>query len=149
MGRRFLRIQTGNSGETRFFRAVWGAILGLMRLNFLSVYQWQVPTSIAGPGATKTLTLDALQRPLSIEVKNNAAQVLASRAYQYDAAGDITQINSDLGKTEYGYDQLSRLTKATPDQSLQTLGLPAAQYSYDAVHNRTSSQHQAGSYPSF
>ena len=109
-------------------------------------YQWQVPTSIAGPGATKTLTLDALQRPLSIEVKNSAAQILASRAYQYDAAGDITQINSDLGKTEYGYDQLSRLTKATPDQNLQALGLPAEQYSYDAVHNRTSSLHQAGAW---
>ncbi len=109
-------------------------------------YQWQVPTRIQGPGATKTLTLDALQRPLSIEVKNTQSQILASRAYQYDAAGDITQINSDLGKTEYGYDKLSRLTQATPDHNLQALGLPAEQYSYDAVHNRTSSQHQAGAW---
>ena len=51
-----------------------------------------------------------------------------------------------MGNTEYGYDQLSRLTKATPDQGLQALGLPAEQYSYDAVHNRTSSQHQAGAW---
>ena len=36
-GRRFLGIQTVMSGKTRFFRTVYGAILGLMRLNFLSV----------------------------------------------------------------------------------------------------------------
>jgi len=32
-----LGIQTINSGEPRFFGRVWGAILGLMRLEFLSV----------------------------------------------------------------------------------------------------------------
>jgi len=37
MGRRFLGIQTVISRETRFLRTVWGAILGLMRLNYLSV----------------------------------------------------------------------------------------------------------------
>jgi len=37
MGRRFLGIQTVISGETRFLRTVYGAMLGLMRLNFLSV----------------------------------------------------------------------------------------------------------------
>jgi len=39
-GRRFLRIQTVVSRETRFFRTVWGVILGLMRLNYLSVRVW-------------------------------------------------------------------------------------------------------------
>jgi len=34
MGRRFLGIQTVISGENPFFRTIWGAILGLMRLNF-------------------------------------------------------------------------------------------------------------------
>ena len=47
MGRRFLRIQTGNSGETWFFTTVYGAILGLMRLNFLSLAE-----------ATLAMTLD-------------------------------------------------------------------------------------------
>ena len=107
-------------------------------------YQWLTATRIQTPGATKTLTLDALQRPLSIEIKNTAAQILASRRYQYDTTGNITQITSDLGTTEYGYDKLDRLTQAAPDQPLRNLGLPTEQYQYDAVHNRTFSGHQPG-----
>ena len=37
MGRKFWGIQAVISGETRFFRTVYGAILGLMRLKRLSV----------------------------------------------------------------------------------------------------------------
>ncbi|WP_183019393.1 RHS repeat protein [Delftia sp. UME58] len=107
-------------------------------------YQWLTATRIETPGATKTISVDALQRPLSIEVKNAAAELLASRHYQYDKAGNITQIDSDLGTTEYGYDNLDRLTKAAPDQPLKDLGLPTEQYQYDAVHNRTFSGHQVG-----
>lgn len=109
-------------------------------------YQWLTATRIETPGATKILSLDALQRPLSIEVKNAVSELLVSRHYQYDKAGNITQIDSDLGKTEYGYDPLDRLTKAAPDQKLQGLGLPAEQYQYDAVHNRTFSGHQVGTW---
>ena len=36
VGRRLLQIQTVISGKPRFLRTVWGAILGLMRLEFLS-----------------------------------------------------------------------------------------------------------------
>ena len=107
-------------------------------------YQWLTATRIETPGATKTLSLDSLQRPLSIEVKNATTQILASRHYQYDKAGNITQIDSDLGTTEYGYDNLDRLTKAAPDQPLKDLGLPTEQYQYDAVHNRVFSGHQMG-----
>ncbi|MDR2331505.1 MAG: RHS domain-containing protein, partial [Comamonas sp.] len=106
-------------------------------------YRWNVPTSIQTPGATKTVAVDALQRPTKIEVKNGS-NTLASRAYQYDKVGNITQIASDLGTTQYGYDSLDRLTQAVPDQSLQGLGLPAEMYSYDAVGNRVSSAHQPG-----
>ncbi|RRD55614.1 hypothetical protein EII20_14280, partial [Comamonadaceae bacterium OH2545_COT-014] len=117
-------------------------------------YQWMVPGQISTPGAIKTQTFDALQRPISIEVKsqtsnsqgNHTAQRLMSRLYQYDQAGNITQIKSELGQTDYGYDNLSRLTSAQPDQNLQALGLPAEQYSYDPVHNRTSSGHQPGAW---
>jgi len=109
-------------------------------------YQWNMPTVIQTPGATKSLALDALQRPTRIQVKNSSNQVLASKAYQYDKAGNITQIDSDLGTTQYGYDSLDRLTQATPDQSLQGLGLPSEQYGYDAVGNRTSSTHQPGAW---
>jgi RHS repeat-associated protein len=109
-------------------------------------YRWNVPTSIQTPGATKTVAVDALQRPTSIQVKSGNNQVLASRAYRYDKAGNITQIASDLGTTQYGYDSLDRLTQAAPDQSLQGLGLPTEMYSYDAVGNRTSSAHQPGAW---
>ena len=119
-------------------------------------YSWMVPTQISTPGASKTLSYDALQRPSGIEVKtsptthqtaaNQTAQILMSRLYQYDAAGNITQIKSDLGQTDYGYDKLSRLIQATPDNALQTLGLPSEQYGYDQVHNRTSSGHQSGTW---
>jgi len=37
MGRKFLGIQTVISGKTRFFRTVYGAILGFMQLERLSV----------------------------------------------------------------------------------------------------------------
>ena len=108
------------------------------------------PQQIQTPRVTKNQTFDALQRPTSIEVKNKpdsgTAQLLMSRLYQYDQAGNITQIKSDLGTTDYGYDKLSRLTSARPDNALQTLGLPSEQYGYDAVHNRTSSGHQPGAW---
>ena len=38
------------------------------------------------------------------------------------------------------------MISAQPDQTLQTLGLPHEQYDYDAVHNRTSSGHQPGTW---
>ncbi|MFC4927255.1 RHS repeat domain-containing protein [Delftia deserti] len=41
---------------------------------------------------------------------------------------------------------MDRLTKAAPDQKLQDLGLPTEQYQYDAVHNRTFSGHQVGTW---
>jgi len=107
-------------------------------------YNWQVPASIQTPGTTETLSTDALQRPTLIAVQNAANQTLASRQYQYDAAGNILQINSDIGQTQYSYDALNRLTRAAPDQSLQATGLPVEQYQYDPVGNRTSSLHQGG-----
>ena len=109
-------------------------------------YRWQVPTIIQGPGFIKKLTLDALQRPLAIEVKNASSQILSSRQYKYDSAGDISQITSEIGQTLYIYDQLSRLLKVVPDQHLQALGLPTEGYSYDPSGNRTFSLHQPGSW---
>ena len=60
--------------------------------------------------------------------------------------GNIVQIQSELGQTGYGYDPLNRLSKAEPDQALQTLGLPQEAYSWDAAGNRLSSAHQAGAW---
>lgn len=49
--------------------------------------------------------------------------VLLHRGYNCDAAGNITQIGSNLGTTAYGYDPLDRLTQVSPDNTLQVLGL--------------------------
>ena len=68
-------------------------------------------------------------------------------AYQYNAAGHISQRDTESGTTKYAYDKLSRLTKAEPPQLLQQqANLPIENYSYDAVDNRTSSTHQPGAW---
>ncbi|HUH57293.1 MAG TPA: hypothetical protein VL020_02125 [Pseudomonadales bacterium] len=96
-----------------------------------------MPERINTPGVSKTLAYDALLRPVRIEVKNQQAHLLAQRLYQYDATGNISQIESDLGVTDYGYDKLDRLIQANPSTALQALNLPQEQYSYDPVGNRT------------
>ena len=53
------------------------------------------------------------------------------------------------GEYVYIYDNLDRLTGATPQLSLRQSasnpnGLPDEKYTYDDVHNRISSQHQPG-----
>ena len=105
-----------------------------------------MPEHINTPGASKTLAYDALLRPVRIEVKNQQAHLLAQRLYQYDATGNISQIESDLGVTDYGYDKLDRLIQANPSTALQALNLPQEQYSYDPVGNRTVSAHQPGNW---
>jgi len=112
---------------------------------------WQdgIARRIQMPGVEKTIALDGLLRPASITVRSSgsgAPQALASRQYQYDLAGKITRIGSDLGQSDYQYDALARLTQTRPGQSLQALGLPAQEWGYDAVHNRTRSSHAAGAW---
>ncbi len=109
-------------------------------------YQWFKPTRIQSPGGIKTLTFDPLMRTSSLQVQGAGNQVLASRQYQYDLAGNIGRITSDLGQTDYGHDPIGRLTKAQPDATLQNLGLPIEQFAYDPVHNRISSAHQPGAW---
>jgi len=107
-------------------------------------YNWYAPGKISTPGTTETISVDALQRPTKIQVQNTASETLASRQYQYDATGNITSAQSELGQTQYSYDKLGRLTQAIPEQNLQTKGVPQERYSYDAAGNRTTSQHQNG-----
>ncbi len=145
-----LASHTYPDGSTQTYGYTQGQLAQITLPNSSEIryqnYQWNVPTSIQTPGAAKSLALDALQRPTRIQVQNGSNEILASKAYQYDKAGNITQIDSDLGTTQYGYDNLDRLTQATPDQSLQGLGLPSEHYGYDAVGNRTSSAHQPGAW---
>ena len=80
-------------------------------------YRWMQPQQIRTPGTTKTLSYDALQRPTLIEIRSgqNPNKLLAQRRYAYDEAGNIVQIQSELGQTGYDYDPLNRLSKAEPD----------------------------------
>ena len=145
-----LQSHTYPDGSTQSYSYSGGRLAKVILPNGSEInysrYSWMAPGQISVPGAAKSLNYDALQRLTSIEVKNQAAQVLAKRLYQYDVAGNITTIESALGKTTYGYDQLDRLTQAIPDNALQMLGLPQEQYGYDPVGNRTSSGQQPGAW---
>ena len=114
-------------------------------------YQWRVPTKVTMPGATRTLTYDALQRPTQIKSESVAGAIIMDYRYQYDAAGNITQRDTEDGAYDYTYDRLDRLTGATPPISVQQSpanpnGLPVEQYTYDPVHNRKTSAHQPGNW---
>lgn len=112
-------------------------------------YRWQMPTKVTMPGAIRTLSYDALQRPTRIRSESVAGAVIMDYRYTYDAAGNIMRRETENGVYDYTYDALDRLTGATPPESLQRgpgnpSGLPVEQYTYDPVHNRATSAHQPG-----
>lgn len=112
-------------------------------------YRWQMPTKVTMPGAIRTLSYDALQRPTRIRSESVAGAVIMDYRYTYDAAGNIMRRETEDGVYDYTYDALDRLTGATPPESLQRgpgnpSGLPVEQYTYDPVHNRATSAHQPG-----
>jgi RHS repeat-associated protein len=126
-----------------------------------SAWRWQQPTRVQLPGAMRTLTFDGFQRPTQIRsqaigsgsAQTPAGALIMDYRYRYDAAGNITQRQTEDGAFDYGYDPLDRLTQATPPESLQRDPaapapgtLPVEVYSYDPVHNRMSSQHQPGAW---
>jgi len=115
-------------------------------------YRWNAIQSVTMPGnLTRTVTLDALQRPERIQVNgtgNNGEPVMDHR-YLYDEVSNITRKTTLDGAYVYAYDDLDRLTGATPPPSLISSpsnpdGLPDEAYSYDNVHNRLTSAHQPG-----
>ncbi|OWG16807.1 putative deoxyribonuclease RhsB [Delftia sp. K82] len=107
-------------------------------------YQWMLPLKTTMPGAVKKIKLDVLQRPLSIEIYGSMDRPLTSLIYEYDVAGNVSGIKSDLGATKYSYDALDRVASAVPQKELQDLGVPNEAYQYDALYNRTYSTHQPG-----
>ena len=114
-------------------------------------WQGSQATQIETPGATTSLSLDPLARPVRIRVTPKTQNVpnpppALDRQYRYDLAGNITEIQGEEGTTAYAYDRLNRLTQVKPDPALQALGLPEEGYAYDAVHNRTTSAHQPGAW---
>lgn len=108
---------------------------------------WLAPTRMRGPGITREVTLDALQRPTRIHVQGAAGTVMDER-YTWDAVGNLRARGTVDGEFRYEYDALDRLTAALPPVNLQTgeHALPEERYGYDAVHNRIASQHQPGSW---
>ena len=124
-----------------------------------NAYQWTAPTQIAAPGVGKLLSYDALLRPTEIKAQAIGAgtaaspqgNVLMDYHYSYNAVSDILQRQTQDGIYAYAYDNLDRLTVATPPVLLQASlsnpnGLPMESYTYDGVHNRQSSQHQPGAW---
>jgi RHS repeat-associated protein len=112
-------------------------------------YRWTKPAQETLPGVTRTTSYDSLMRPTEIKV-TKSGQVEMDQQFAYNAINLIQKQTLD-GTTTYAYDKLDHLTQATPPASLQQStsnpnGLPVEQYTYDAVHNRTSSLHQPGTW---
>ena len=111
-----------------------------------TTYQWRSPTQITVPGLTKTMTYDPLQRVTAIKAEKGSAgsgPLLMDYRYTYDPVSNISSRQTQDGNYSYGYDNLDRLTQATPPANLN---LPNEQYGYDAVHNRVTSAHQPGTW---
>ena len=111
-----------------------------------ATYQWRSPTQITMPGLTKTMTYDPLQRVTAIKAEKGSAgsgQLVMDYRYTYDPVSNISSRQTQDGNYSYGYDNLDRLTRATPPANVN---LPNEQYGYDPVHNRISSAHQPGTW---
>jgi RHS repeat-associated protein len=81
---------------------------------------------------------DDAGRLTDILTRNLAGDTLLSVSYVLDAAGNRVQMADDEGITNYTYDIVNRLTRATyPDGSFQ-------QFTYDAAGNRKSLTDGAG-----
>ncbi|WP_068830931.1 RHS repeat-associated core domain-containing protein [Pseudomonas sp. BMS12] len=97
-------------------------------------FNWLMPQSILFPGGNQySLNYDGLQRYAGRVLKDAAGNPIQSWQYGYDAVGNITAIDSQAGKTSYGYDKLYRLTEAKYPESD---GRQNEAYAYDGVGNR-------------
>ena len=90
-------------------------------------------------GVVSTYEYDGLNRLTRLK-HTKGVNTLADFQYQFNTAGDITQLTDGVGAHTYTYDSLERLTAAThpSPQTNET-------YTYDDVGNRTASQ-QGSSY---
>ena len=111
------------------------------QISFLG-YQGKRPNQILFPGGLKQVySYDGLSREFSREVLDAADNNQAQAVYSYDQQNNITGISTEHGAYQYDYDSLYRLTSAdNPNSSSKpNTGLMDEDYSYDLVHNRTSS----------
>lgn len=101
-------------------------------------YNWLRPTSMTLPGNQKQeFSYDGFQRLLSIHATSPKDPALLALEYNYSPTGTIINRKTPQGSTSYSYDALNRLTGVTAKNG-NTKEL-LEEYSYDAVHNRTSS----------
>lgn len=103
-----------------------------------SNYEWLTPTKINYPNAIQTYQYDPLGRLLQTDLTNND-EVLLHRQYSYDKVGNISQMQTEYGETNYQYDSLDRLILSKPSNEIQNLGIGIESYGYDAIGNRISS----------
>ena len=103
-----------------------------------SNYEWLTPTKINYPNAIQTYHYDPLGRLLQTDLTNNN-EVLLHRQYSYDKVGNISQMQTEYGETNYQYDSLDRLILSKPSNEIQNLGIGIESYGYDAIGNRISS----------
>ncbi|HSX90331.1 MAG TPA: RHS repeat-associated core domain-containing protein [Pseudomonas sp.] len=100
----------------------------------LQNFNWLQPQSILYPGGSSLqIVHDGLLRYSSRTLSDPAGNLIQSHAYQYDAVGNITTIQTQDGAQEYGYDKLYRLTEAKYPESDSRRN---EAYAYDGVGNR-------------
>ncbi|HYC87626.1 MAG TPA: RHS repeat-associated core domain-containing protein [Thermoanaerobaculia bacterium] len=97
---------------------------------------------VFGNGTTRRMTHDARYR-VSTNALTGPSGTLASYAYGYDAAGNVTRIDDTLDpryNRTFAYDDLHRLTAANSGSALWGSGT----YGYDAMGNLTALQLGSG-----
>ncbi|MET1080943.1 MAG: RHS repeat-associated core domain-containing protein [Pseudomonas sp.] len=97
-------------------------------------FRWLQPQSVIYPGGgSLSVIYDGLLRYTSRHLKDPAGNPIQTQDYSYDAVNNITAIDSQDGRIEYGYDKLHRLTATRyPQGDART----NEAYVYDGVGNR-------------
>jgi RHS repeat-associated protein len=141
--------QQGKSETSRF------STLNGQSVNDVTTYAYDLDgnvhsTTTSTDSATLTATnaYDDLNRLLSLVNTGTTGNVISSYGYQYDAVGDITQVNEvapggTATTTKYTYDALNRLTD---EQVLNASGTVQSDtsYDYDLAGNRFSQTDASG-----
>ena len=125
----WLQGLSGNTTDTRGQR------------NYLSALAFNPAGTLAsfhlGNVASTAMTYDDRNRPTGITNAVGAGSPFSSGLYQYDGAGNI----SDIGAQHFAYDRLNRLTDAHVTRTLANTSVLGAQdihYSYDLFGNMAS-----------
>jgi len=109
-----------------------GSRLNAIALTYDSANRVKTISTISGSSGHKVIyCYDAFDRITSATYKNAAGTTVATIGYQYDADGNLVELDDPSGSTDYDYDGLNRLT----NENLAD-GTSSA-YGYDAASNLT------------